>query len=84
MDETKGLKSNNLQLNIAHVHGGMEPPEPGVASVFIDGTPLHAVHSIQIFAAIGTTTKCSIVFECEVSGKIGGKSVEEFIRESQG
>ena len=83
MDNTHGTKSNNVQLNIAHVHGGMEPPEPGVASVFIDGVPLHCVHSIQIFAAIGTTTKVSVVFEAEVSGKIGGKDIQDIIRESE-
>lgn len=84
MDNTHGAKSNRVQLNVPHVLGGMEPPEPGIAVLFIDGIPIHMPHSIQIMAAIGMTTKVSIVFEAEVAGTIGGKDINDIIRESQG
>jgi hypothetical protein len=81
-DETKGMKTNRVVLNLAH-HGSLEPPEPGVAAVMIDGIPIHAVEGIQITAGATVITRCSIVFECEVSGVIAGKDVEQMIRESR-
>ena len=84
MDNTGGTKTNLLSLNLAHVHMGMDPPEAGIASVMIDGVPIHAVHYIKIEAQAGTITKCVLQFECEVSGKIGGQAVAEFLREAKG
>lgn len=83
MDNTHGAKSNKVVLNIAHVHMGMDAPEPGVASVFIDGVPIHAAHFIQITAAVGSTTKVNIIFEAEVTGQLGSENIEEMIRRTQ-
>lgn len=84
MDNTLGTKTNRVELNIAQVHGGIEPPEPNVAAVLVDGTAINMLHYINIEAGIGRPTKITLQFECEVSGKLGGKSVEEMIRESRG
>jgi len=81
MDYTKGTKSNKVTLNIAHVHNALEPPEPGVSSVMIDGVSIHAIDYIKIEAATGVPTKCVIQFECEVAGKIDGKGVADYIKE---
>ena len=81
MDNTLGTKSNKVQLNIPHVLGGMDAPEPGIACVFIDGQPIHAPHYVQIVAALGQITKISLVFEAEVAGTLGGKPVDEIMRE---
>lgn len=78
-DETKGTRTNRIGINLPH-HPGIEPPEPGVAMVTIDGQPIHAVHSIVIQAGSDMLTRVSIVFECEVSGVIHGQSVEDIIR----
>lgn len=79
-DETKGTKTNTVMLNIAQAPG-LEPPEPGIAPVIIDGNPIHAVRFIQIQAGSDQITLCSIQFECEVTGKIAGKAVEDMLEE---
>lgn len=84
MDNTKGTKTNRVKLNLAQVHGALEPPEPGVASVFVDDIPLHAVHYLQLTAGIGRPTLITLQFECDVVGKLGGKNIEEMIRETRG
>jgi hypothetical protein len=80
-DNTLGTKSNQVSVNIGHVHMGTEPPEPGISPVIIDGTPIHALHYIKIEAQVGLPTTCIICFECEVSGKISGKPVEQVLAE---
>jgi hypothetical protein len=84
MDNTGGTKSNQVSFNIPHVLGALDAPEAGVACVFIDGIPIHAPHYISMQAGIGQTTKVCITFECEVSGIIAGKPVEQMIKESKG
>jgi hypothetical protein len=84
MDETHGTKTNRVRLNIAQVHGAMDAPEPGIAAVFIDGQPIHAMRYIQITAQFGAPTLISMQFECEVTGNLGGRSVEDLIREAKG
>lgn len=80
MDNTKGAKSNRVQLNIPHVLGAMDAPEPEIACVFIDGVPIHAPHFIHITAAIGEITRISLTFEAEVSGTLGGKPVQDILK----
>lgn len=84
MDNTGGTKTNRVALNLSQVHGGLEPPEPGVAGVFIDGVPIHMFHYLSLEAGIGRPTKLVIQFECEVTGKLGGQVVEDMIREARG
>jgi hypothetical protein len=83
MDNTLGTKSNRVAVNIAHVHGAMEPPEPGIAAVLIDGTPIHTPRYIQITAQISAPTIVTLSFEAEVAGEIAGKDVEQMLRESR-
>jgi hypothetical protein len=80
-DYTKGTKTNKVMLNIAQ-HPGVEPPEPGVASIIIDDVPIHAVHNIIIQAGSDMITRCSLVFECEVGGQIGGANVKDILRQA--
>ena len=82
-DETKGLKTNRVMLNLGQ-HGSLEPPEPGIAAVIIDGVPIHAVQRIVISAGASEMTLCQIIFECEVSGQIAGTSVQDILRNSEG
>ena len=81
MDNTLGTKSNRVQLNIPHVLGAMDAPEPGIACVFVDGIPIHAPHFVSIQAQIGQVTKVCITFEAEISGTIGGKPVDDIMRD---
>jgi hypothetical protein len=79
IDNTKGTKCNRVELNIAQVHGAIEPPEPGIAAIIVDGTPILVVHYINIEAGVGRPTKVTLQFEAEVSGKIGNVNVAEEI-----
>lgn len=72
---------NRVMLNLP-AFSSAEPPEPGVAPVIIDGTPIHGVQSVSVVASVGEFTRVGIVFEAEVGGLIAGKSVEDMIREA--
>jgi len=82
-DNTLGLKTNRVLLNIAQ-HPGVDPPEPGVAPVLIDGQPLHAVKFIRVTAGNDRLTQIELIFECEVGGVIGGVDIAQRIKESRG
>lgn len=78
-DETKGVKTNRVILNIPQCEG-VEPPEPGIAAIIIDGQPIHAYRYIQINAGVGQITTVTMTFEAEVGGNIGGVDVADRIR----
>lgn len=78
-DNTKGRKTNRVMLNIAQCPG-VEPPEPGIAPVVIDGQPIHAVRYIRIEAGSEQMTVVTLQFEAEVAGVIAGAPVEDILR----
>jgi hypothetical protein len=78
-DNTKGTKTNRVTLNIGQV-AGTAPPEPGIAPVVIDGTPIHAVRHLQIDAGIDRVTTCIISFECEVSGFVDNVNIKDVLK----
>lgn len=80
VDNTHGSKTNRVTLNLAQVHGAIEPPEPGIAGVFIDGIPIHMPSYIKIEAGVGIPTKILIQFECEVAGRLGGENIEQMVQ----
>lgn len=78
-DETLGIKTNRVMLNLAQCNG-VEAPEPGIAPVIIDGNPIHAVHQLVLLAGHDRMTTLTITFECEVSGQIAGASIADMLK----